>query len=138
MAIKFSILDQKKVIVIEATGDVDTDQVKGMRERSVELVSDTGYTDFIVDLRGLDSLDRGRIFDIYDLGDSFSDYHFTVWSNTAVLMPADETAQEQVELLHTVEINRGRGVINYVESFDEAFSWFEEMANKSRAPHNSN
>jgi hypothetical protein len=30
----------------------------------------------------------------------------------------------------TVEINRGRGVLSYVESVDEAFSWFEDMARR--------
>ena len=49
----------------------------------------------------------------------------------AVLMPDNPTAREQVEFLHTVEINRGRGVINYVETFDEAFSRFEEMAKRA-------
>jgi hypothetical protein len=43
-------------------------------------------------------------------------------------MPEDPAAREQVELLHTVEINRGRGVLSYFESVDEALSRFEEMA----------
>jgi hypothetical protein len=45
-------------------------------------------------------------------------------------MPEDESAHEQVELLHAVEINRGRGIISYVDSSEEAFSWFEEMARR--------
>ncbi len=28
---------------------------------------------------------------------------------------------------HTVELNRGRGVLSYVESYEEAFSWFEDV-----------
>ena len=30
----------------------------------------------------------------------------------------------------TVEINRGRGVLCYVESVNEAFSWFEDMVRR--------
>ena len=134
MAIQFSILDDKRVVAIQVDGDVDSAQVGQMRQRSVEIVSETGYTDFIVDLRKLESLEHGSTFAIFELGDQFSDYHFTVWSNTAVLMPDSERAREQIEFLHTVEVNRGRGVLNYVESEDEAFSWFEEMAHRVKAP----
>lgn len=45
-------------------------------------------------------------------------------------MPTDEKAHDQVEFLHTVEINRGRGILNYVKTIDEAFSWFELMASR--------
>ena len=54
----------------------------------------------------------------------------TVWSNTAVLMPVNEMAHEQVDLLHAIEVNRGRGLLSYVETIDEAHSWFEEMARR--------
>ena len=109
------------------------DEVDKMRRRSVELVAETGYSNFIVDLRQLESVGHGRTFEIYDLGDSFANYEFTVWSNTAVLMPTNQAAADQIEFLHTVEINRGRGVISYVETVDEAFSWFEEMARRTGA-----
>ena len=102
-----------------------------MRQRSVELVSDTGFKNFIVDLRKLESLEKGKTFAIFDLGTKFSDHQFTIWSNTAVLMPTVEKARDQIEFLHTVEINRGRGVINYVETMEEAFSWFEVMDSRA-------
>ena len=46
-------------------------------------------------------------------------------------MPESETARKQAELLHTIEINRGRGVMDYVDTREEAFSWFEEMASRA-------
>ena len=45
-------------------------------------------------------------------------------------MTEDPAARAQAELLHTVEVNRGRGVLSYVESRDEAISWFEDMARR--------
>ena len=131
MPINFSILEDKKAVVIEADGDATAAQVSDMRQHSVELISEKGFTNFIVDLRKLQSLEHGHTFAIFELGEKFSEAHFSVWANTAVLMPENPTAREQVEFLHTVEINRGRGVINYVETFDEAFSWFEEMAGRA-------
>lgn len=130
MSINFSVLEEQKAVLIEADGEVSAKDVAEMRKRSVELVAETGYSNFIVDLREMLSLERGHTFAIFDLGEKFSDAHFTVWSNTAVLMPLDDAAREQIEFLHTVEINRGRGVINYVETFEEAFSWFEEMGKR--------
>ena len=127
MSINFSILEDKKTVVIEADGDVTAAQVSDMRQHSVELISERGFANFIVDLRSLQSLEQGHTFAIFDLGERFSEAHFSVWANTAVLMPENPAAREQVEFLHTVEINRGRGVITYVETLDEAFSWFEEM-----------
>lgn len=130
MPIKISVLDDQKAIFVEVDGDITASEVHEMRQRCVKLVDEKGIANFIVDLRKLRSLEGGRTYAILDLGTSFSEIHLTVWSNTAVLMPEDESAQEQVELLYAVEINRGRGIINYVESFEEAFSWFEEMARR--------
>ena len=131
MPIKISVLDDQKAICIDVDGYITSREVHDMRQRSVELVAETGCSNFIVDLRRLQSIEGGRTYIILDLAESFSDAHLTVWSNTAVLMPEDESAHEQVELLHAVEINRGRGIINYVDSSEEAFSWFEEMARRA-------
>jgi len=130
LAIEFSILQDNQAIQIEIDGDVTADQVDQMRQRSVTLVEETGFKNFIVDLRNFGSLERGNTFAIFDIGNNFSDHQFTVWSNTAVLMPDDEKAREQIEFLHTVEVNRGRGVINYVKTKEEAFSWFELMSDR--------
>ena len=134
MAIDFSVLEKRRVVLIEIDGIVSADQIEAMRQRCVALVADSGITDFIVDMRRLESLERGDPAAIVDLANNFKEHGFTIWSNTAVLMPSSERAYEQIELLHAIEVNRGRGVMNYVETVDEAFSWFEEMASRVSAP----
>ena len=131
MATEFSVLDNKRTIVITSEGSVDAAELAGLRQRSAELIEETGYTDFIVDIRNVTSIEQGKTFAIVEVGESYSDFRITVWSNTAVLLPEDESVREQIDLMCTIEINRGRGVINYVNSFEEAFSWFEEMANRT-------
>jgi hypothetical protein len=131
MATEFSVLDDKRTIVIRSEGDVDATELAGLRRRSVELIEETGFTDFIVDIRKVTSIESGKTFAIVEAGEAYSDFRITVWSNTAMLLPDDEAVREQVDLMCTIEINRGRGVINYVDTFDEAFSWFEEMAQRT-------
>ena len=127
MSIEFSILHDHKAIAIVIEGHVTSADVQDMRRRTVEAAEQSGYRNFVVDIRLLLSIDDGSAFSTYDLGEQFKDAGFSVWTNTAVLMPEDPAAREQAEFLHTVEVNRGRGIMSYVESFDEAFSWFEEM-----------
>jgi hypothetical protein len=131
MNIEFSILNDQKAVAITATGHVTADDVQDMRHRAVELAKQTGYRNFIVDIRNLLSIAGGSDFSAYDLGERFKESGFSVWNNTAVLMPEDPAARAQAELLHTVEVNRGRGILSYVESFDEAFSWFDDMARRA-------
>ena len=116
--------------MIKIDGTVDAEQAEQMRQQSVNIVAETGIKNFIVDMRGLESLLDGQTTAIVDLASEFKGHEFTVWSNTAVLMPVNERAHEQIDLLHTIEVNRGRGVLNYVETIDEALSWFEEMARR--------
>lgn len=131
MNIEFSILNDQKAVAITAKGHVTADDVQEMRRRAVELANQTGYRNFIVDIRDLLSIAGGSDFSAYDLGEQFKESGFSVWNNTAVLMPEDPAARAQAELLHTVEVNRGRGILSYVESFDEAFGWFEDMAGRA-------
>ena len=128
MTIEFSILHEQKAVAITASGHVTVDEVREMRRRSVEQADQTGYRNFIVDIRNLLSIADGSDFSAFDLGEQFKDSGFSVWNNTAVLMPEDPAARAQAELLHTVEVNRGRGILSYVETFDEAFTWFDDMA----------
>ena len=128
MKIEFSVLDERQAVVIEIEGHLTSADVHEMRHRTVEIAEQTGHRNFIVDIRRLLSIDDGSAFSAYDLGEQFKDSGFSVWTNTAVLMPEDPAAREQAEFLHTVEINRGRGVLSYVESYDEAFDWFDDMA----------
>lgn len=131
MAVKFSVLEDKKAVLIEAGGAMVAEDILQLRKRAADLIAETGFMNFIIDLRNLESLERGRSSAIFDLGQSFSYANISVWTNTAVLMPLNQDANEQIELLFTVQINRGRGIINYVENFEEAHSWFAEMARRT-------
>ena len=127
MNIEFSTLDEHKAISIVVEGHATAADIQDMRRRTVDLARETGYRNFIMDIRRLLSIADGSDFAAYDLGEQFKEAGFSVWNNTAVLMPEDPTARAQAEFMHTVEVNRGRGVLSYVESYEEAFSWFEEM-----------
>ena len=118
MTIEFSILNDQRAVAISISGHVDVDEVQAMRRRTVELADQTGYRNFIVDVRHLTLIADGSELSAYDLGEQFKESGFSVWNNTAVLMPEDPTARAQLELLHTVEVNRGRGILSYVESID--------------------
>ena len=130
MSIEYSIHDKQKAVSIAVDGHVTADDVQEMRHRTVELAEQTGYRNFIMDIRRLLSIADGSDFAAYDLGEQFKETGFSVWNNTAVLMPEDPSARAQAEFMHTVEVNRGRGVLSYVESYEEAFSWFEDMARR--------
>ena len=134
MAIEFSTLDDNQAILVKIDGALDTEQLQEMRRSVVDLMDRTGVTDFIFDMRELESLENGDPGAIVDLGRTFKAHNISVWSNTAFLMPLDKRAYEQVELLHQIEINGGRGVLDYVESVEEALAWFEEMANRVQVP----
>ena len=131
MKIEFSVLDEHQAVLIEVDGRVSIDGVQQVRRRSVEIAEETGYRNFIVDIRRLVSIDDGSTLTAYDLGEEFKSSGFSVWTNTAVLMPEDPAAREQAEFMHTVEVNRGRGLLSYVESYDEAYAWFETLTNRS-------
>lgn len=116
-------------------GIVDADQIEAMRRDCVALFEETGVTDVIVDMREMESLKNAEPGAIVDLGNDFKKHNITVWSNTAVLMPISPRAYRQMELMLAIEVNRGRGVMNDVETLDEAFSWFEEVARRVSTRH---
>lgn len=131
MQIEFSVLEEHRAVAIVVDGRVTIEGVQQMRRRSVEIEQETGYHNFIVDLRRLVSIGNGSTLTAYELGEDFKNSGFSVWTNTAVLLPEDPAAREQAEFMHTVEVNRGRGILSYVESYDEAYDWFEAMARRS-------
>ena len=51
-----------------------------------------------------------------------------LWHVSAAPGEAQEAPRPHFEFLHTVEINRGRGPIKYVDSFGDAFAWFAACA----------
>lgn len=131
MTIEFSVFDQHKAVSIVVKGRVTIEDVQWFRRRSVEIAEETGHRNFIVDLRRLVAIDDGSTLTAYELGEEFKSSGFSVWTNTAVLMPEDPAAREQAEFMHTVEVNRGRGILSYVESYEEAYDWFDSMEQRS-------
>ena len=132
MQINFSRRDKQKTIVIRVSGEVSAEDIRDMRRQTVAEAEETGYSNFIMDIRELESINSGDTFATFELGEEFGDIGFSRQNNTAVLMPADEEARRQAEFLHTVEINRHRGALLYVDTIEEALSWFEDM-NKKQA-----
>ena len=130
MQVDFSRLDKQKTIVIRIRGRVSAEDIRDMRRQTVAEAEETEYSNFIMDIRDLESIDSGDTFATFELGEEFNDIGFSRQNNTAVLMPTDEEARRQAEFLHTVEINRHRGALLYVDTVEEALSWFEDMGNK--------
>ena len=131
MTIEFTVLDEHRAVAAAVEGRVTIEDVQRFRRRSVEMAEETGFRNFIVDLRRLLAIDDGSTLTAYELGEEFKSSGFSVWTNTAVLMPENPAAREQAEFMHTVEVNRGRGILSYVESYDEAYDWFDSMEQRS-------
>jgi hypothetical protein len=131
MTIEFAVLDEHRAVSVAVEGRVTIEDVQRFRRRSVEMAEETGFRNFIVDLRRLLAIDDGSTLTAYELGEEFKSSGFSVWTNTAVLMPENPAAREQAEFMHTVEVNRGRGILSYVESYDEAYDWFDSMEQRS-------
>lgn len=123
MSIHFSLLQNEQAILIKVSGRTTTPEVAEMRRRTVELQNETRISRYVVDLQNLASIDDGSVFDVHHLGERFSDTGFSPDNVTAVILPANVQARRQVEFMHTVEINRGRGSIKYVQNVDDALTW---------------
>lgn len=123
MSFTFELLPEHDTVLISATGAIGPSDIRNMRRRTVEIARETGYCSFIMDIKAIDSIDKGNTFEIFELGDEFSSTGFPLRSRTAVIMPDNPAAKKQAEFLHTVEQNRGRGVMKYVESREEALGW---------------
>ena len=123
MSIHFSLLQNEQAILIKVSGRTTTPEVAEMRRRTGELQNETRISRYVVDLQNLASIDDGRVFDVHHLGERFSDTGFSPDNVTAVILPANVQARRQVEFMHTVEINRGRGSIKYVQNVDDALTW---------------
>jgi len=116
----FTVLPEQRTVLIEVSFQMDVPAVTAMRRRTVELQQETN---FIMDIRRLSPIEEGSTFKVHELGERFSDTGFWHDNKTAVIMPANQAAKRQIEFLHMVEINRGRGQMRYVGSSDEALIW---------------
>jgi len=119
----FTVYPEQRTVLIEVSGQMDVPAVTAMRRRTVELQQETNFRRFIMDIRRLSPIEEGSTFEVHELGERFSDTGFSHDNKTAVIMPANQAAKRQIEFLHMVEINRGRGQMRYVGSIDEALIW---------------
>ena len=124
MSTQFLILKEHEAILISMTGHVSEEDIKEMRLRTNEITAETGFTRFVVDIQEVLSIAQGSPFAVFELGSEFRASGFPLQTQTAVIMPTDTVAREQAELMHTVEINRGRGSLKYVDNIDDGLYWF--------------
>jgi hypothetical protein len=128
MSIIFSILEEHETVLIAVSGHVAREDVEQMRVRTLEIVEETKFAKFIMDISDLQSIDRGDGFAAFELGQKFRSTGFPLQAKTAVIMPSAPKARSQVEFLHTVEINRGRGELEYVDSVDAGLYWLRNLS----------
>ena len=126
MSIQFETWPEAAALIIRTRGDVDAVAVDDMRRRTVELTRQTGFHNYLVDMTELRSIANNDTFAAYDLGDRFGKAGIAFSTKTAVILPRDDEARRQAEFLHTVELNRGRGDLQYVEDAAEARDWFHQ------------
>ena len=127
MSIEFKISEKERIIAIIATGDVDSEEIRAMRKKTIVLYQETDIENFLLDLSQVSSLVEQNTFTTYRLGKEFQDLEFPLSAKTAVILPADDQAREQVKFMHTVEVNRMRGPLEYFESRDQALAWFKSF-----------
>ena len=124
MSTEFTINSNDGVVIIQASGSISAKELKRMRKKTIELLNETGITNFVLDLSKLTSLLSQNTYATYKSGKEFKNINFPLSAKTAVILPEDMEARKQAEFLHTVEINRMRGPLKYVSSYKEALDWF--------------
>jgi len=123
MSTQFSILNEHEAILISMTGHVSEEDINEMRQRTTEIAAETGFSRFVMDIEDVLSIAEGSPFAVFELGSKFRSSGFPLQTQTAVIMPTDAKAREQAELMHTVQVNRGRGRLQYVDSLDDGLAW---------------
>ncbi len=124
MGFEFHVNDVDRVVVIELAGDISETEVVEMRARTIDLLAEVGPRDFVVDMSAVASIAGQKTFAAYELGKDFRKIDFPVSVKTAIILPISPSARRQAEFLHTVELNRGRGLLKYVANYDDALRWF--------------
>ena len=124
MSIEFIVKANEGHILIQASGSISTADIKEMRIKTVELLNETGIKNYVVDLSKLISIEELSTYTTYMLGKEFKNIKFPLSTKTAVILPVEEATREQVKFMHIVEINRMRGPLEYVTSYEEALEWF--------------
>ena len=124
MNIEFTVNKDDNVILITVINAVSVEELKRMRSKTIELLIETGIKNYVVDLSAVTSVFGQQTLTSFQLGKEFQEIKFPYSTKTAVILPTDEEARSQAKFLHTVEINRMRGPLEYVSSYAEALTWF--------------
>lgn len=124
MGIDFTVNENDDTILIQASNTISTEEIRWMRSQTVDLLEKTGIKNYVVDLAKVSSIGEQSTHITYKLGKEFKRINFPLSTKTAVILPEDQSARKQAEFLHTVEINRMRGPLKYVSSYQEALEWF--------------
>jgi hypothetical protein len=124
MSTEFTVNKEDDVILITIINTVSVEELKWIRSKTIELLNETGIKNYIVDLSAVTSILEQKTISMYQLGKEFQEIKFPYNTKTAVILPTDDEAREQAKFLHTVEINRMRGPLRYVSSYEEALGWF--------------
>ena len=95
-----------------------------MRLKTVKLLNETGIKNYLVDMVAVTSTPEQKTIETYEMGKKIQEIAFQFITKIAVILPADAEAREQAEFLYTVELNRVRGSLKYVASYEEALDWF--------------
>ena len=125
MSIKFTIDQKNKIILIRTIDDISPKDVLEMRTWTMELLTETGIENFVVDMSAATSILYQDTVTTYKMGKEFQGLDFPLSAKTAVILPNDEEVRRQATFLHTVEVNRMRGPLKYVENYEEALDWFK-------------
>ena len=123
MSTVFTIIEEHETLLISMSGHVTRRDVEQMRVRTLKLVEESKYARFIMDISELQSIDGGDGYAAFTLGHEFRSTGFPLHTRTAVIMPSAPEARSQAEFLHTVEVNRGRGELKYVDSIEAGIDW---------------
>ena len=124
MSIEFTIKPEDDVVLITAQGDISDDEIAEMRIKTMEVLSETGIHNYVVDMAKMTSFLERNTIKTYESGKEFVEMKFPFSMKTAVIMPIDDKVREQAKFLHVVELNRARPPIKYVSSYEEALAWF--------------
>jgi len=124
MSIEFTSNKEDEVILITLSGTISAEDINGMRRKTIELLNETGIKNYVVDMTAVTSMLEQKTTETYQMGKKFKEIVFPYSTKTAVILPRDDEARTLATFLHTVEINRVRGPMKYVSSYEEALDWF--------------
>ncbi len=71
MSIEFSMADENRAVLIRIEGHVSEPEIERMRARSSALALESNCSSFIMDISGLELIEKGDALAVYELGEKF-------------------------------------------------------------------